>query len=72
MEQVTRSYTKEFAKKDMIGPNKDIIGLEMGTRDNEMVWVYDSYKRISGFGDIKATAITTAKPLNHGGVQGQL
>lgn len=52
----------------MIGPDLDIIGVEMGSRDTEMVWIYDSYKKISGFGDINATAITTNKPLNHRGV----
>jgi glutamate dehydrogenase/leucine dehydrogenase len=68
LEILTRSYTKEFAKKNMIGPDLDIIGVEMGSRDTEMVWIYDSYKKISGFGDINATAITTNKPLNHRGV----
>lgn len=38
----------------MIGPNKDIIGLESGTRDQEMIWVYDTYKKISGHADIKS------------------
>ncbi len=52
----------------MIGPDIDIIGVEMGSRDTEMVWIYDCYKKISGCGDINATAITTAKPLNHRGV----
>jgi glutamate dehydrogenase/leucine dehydrogenase len=38
----------------MLGPDVDILGVEIGTGDQEMVWVSDCYKKIRGHYDIKS------------------
>jgi glutamate dehydrogenase/leucine dehydrogenase len=48
LERITRRYTLELAKKNFIGPAIDVLGPDMGTNEQTMSWVKDTYQTIFG------------------------
>jgi len=64
LERVTRRYTLELAKKGFIGAAVDVPGPDMGTNQQTMTWMKDTYFSIYGDKDINADAVTTGKYLN--------
>jgi len=66
LERITRRYTAELA--DWFGPERDIPAPDIGTNDQTMAWVMDTYamhvRRAT-------TAVVTGKPLDLGGSQGR-
>jgi glutamate dehydrogenase (NAD(P)+) len=48
IERITRRYTLELAKKNFIGPAIDVLGPDMGTNEQTMSWVKDTYQTIFG------------------------
>lgn len=71
LQRITRRYTTEMLKKNMIGPGIDVPAPDMGTGEREMSWLVDQYQKTLGFSDINALAITTGKPIMGGGIRGR-
>jgi glutamate dehydrogenase (NAD(P)+) len=72
LEDLTRRYTLELAKKNFIGAAIDVPGPDMGTGAREMSWMKDTYTVFYGHNDINATACVTGKPLSQGGIKGRV
>ncbi|MBY6117053.1 Glu/Leu/Phe/Val dehydrogenase [Mameliella alba] len=70
MEQITRRFAYELAKRDLIHPSQNVPAPDMGTSEREMAWIADQYRRMNTT-DINANACVTGKPTNAGGIQGR-
>ncbi len=71
LEQITRRFTYELAKRDLIHPSQNVPAPDMGTGEREMAWMADQYARMNTT-DINSRACVTGKPLNAGGIQGRV
>jgi len=70
MEQITRRFAYELAKRDLISPSQNVPAPDMGTGEREMAWIADQYRRMNTT-DINSRACVTGKPVNAGGIQGR-
>ncbi len=66
LERVTRRYTASLS--DFLGPERDIPAPDIGTNDQIMAWVMDTY---SMHVRQATTAVVTGKPLDLGGSLGR-
>ncbi|MFV0514007.1 MAG: Glu/Leu/Phe/Val family dehydrogenase [Jhaorihella sp.] len=71
LEQITRRFAYELAKRDLINPSQNVPAPDMGTGEREMAWIADQYARMNTT-DINARACVTGKPLNAGGIAGRV
>ncbi|MEX0279549.1 MAG: Glu/Leu/Phe/Val dehydrogenase [Arenibacterium sp.] len=71
LEQITRRFAYELAKRDLINPSQNVPAPDMGTGEREMAWMADQYARMNTT-DINARACVTGKPINAGGIQGRV
>ncbi|TNC51931.1 Glu/Leu/Phe/Val dehydrogenase [Rubellimicrobium rubrum] len=71
LEQITRRFAYELAKRDLIHPAQNVPAPDMGTGEREMAWIADQYRRMNTT-DINANACVTGKPLASGGIQGRV
>ena len=71
LEQITRRFAYELAKRDLIHPSQNVPAPDMGTGEREMAWIADQYARMNTT-DINSKACVTGKPLNAGGIQGRV
>ncbi|MCA0928561.1 Glu/Leu/Phe/Val family dehydrogenase [Ruegeria profundi] len=71
LEQITRRFAYELAKRDLINPSQNVPAPDMGTSEREMAWMADQYTRMNTT-DINARACVTGKPLNAGGISGRV
>lgn len=71
MEQITRRFAYELAKRDLIHPSQNVPAPDMGTGEREMAWIADQYHRMNTT-DINANACVTGKPLHAGGIAGRV
>ncbi len=71
LEQVTRRFAYELAKRDLIDPSQNVPAPDMGTGEREMAWIADQYRRMNT-SDINANACVTGKPPHAGGIQGRV
>lgn len=71
LELITRRFTYELAKRDMIHPAQNVPAPDMGTGEREMSWMADQYRRMNTT-DINANACVTGKPPHAGGIQGRV
>jgi len=62
LQRVTRRYTAEIF--NFIGPNKDIPAPDMGTNEQTMAWIMDTYSQEVGHTE---PAVVTGKPPALGG-----
>ena len=70
LEAITRRYTFELVRKNLIGPGIDVPAPDLGTSSREMSWIADTYQAIS-VGDLNALACVTGKPVGQGGIRGR-
>jgi len=61
VERITRKYTMELAKKGFIGPQSDVLGPDMGTNEQIMTWIKDTYFYLYGENQINADGCVTGK-----------
>jgi glutamate dehydrogenase (NAD(P)+) len=66
LERVTRRYASEIMP--IIGPEKDIPAPDVGTDEQTMAWMMDTYSMHSGY---TVTGVVTGKPISIGGSQGR-
>jgi glutamate dehydrogenase (NAD(P)+) len=66
LQRVTRRYTAEII--DVIGPNKDIPAPDLGTNEQVMAWLMDTYSQHVGHSE---PAVVTGKPVALGGSVGR-
>ena len=71
LERLTRRYTIELAKKNLIGPGIDVPAPDMGTNSQTMAWMVDTYNTLYGTKDINSSSLVTGKPLALGGIDGR-
>ena len=65
LERLTRRYTQELIP--FIGPQIDIPAPDMGTNEQTMAWIMDTYSLQSGH---CVPAVVTGKPVGLGNLQG--
>ncbi len=66
IERMTRRYTAEII--EFIGPEKDVPAPDMGTNEQTMAWIMDTY---SMHQRQTVTSVVTGKPVNIGGSRGR-
>ena len=66
LERMTRRYTAELM--EFIGPEKDVPAPDMGTGEQTMAWIMDTYSMHTRQ---TCTAVVTGKPVNLGGSRGR-
>jgi len=66
LERVTRRYASEIIP--IIGPERDIPAPDVGTDEQTMAWMMDTYSMHSGY---TVTGVVTGKPVSIGGSQGR-
>ncbi len=66
LERLTRRYTADIM--DVIGPDRDVPGIDMGTNSQIMAWVLDTY---SMHARRTENAVVTGKPVGLGGSLGR-
>ena len=71
LERVTRRYTMELIKKGFIGASVDCLGPDMGTDEQVMSWIKDTYMQVKGETDINAAGCCTGKYIRQGGIAGR-
>jgi len=70
LERITRRFTFELFKKNFIGPGLDVPAPDFATGSREMAWIADTYATLAPH-DINGLGCVTAKPVEHGGIQGR-
>lgn len=66
LERMTRRYTAELI--EFLGPEKDVPAPDMGTNEQTMAWIMDTY---SMHMRQTITSVVTGKPVNIGGSRGR-
>ncbi len=66
LERVTRRYTSEIMP--IIGPETDIPAPDIGTNEQTMAWMMDTYSMNKGY---SIPAVVTGKPISIGGSLGR-
>jgi glutamate dehydrogenase (NAD(P)+) len=66
LERVTRRYASEIMP--IIGPEKDIPAPDVGTDEQTMAWMMDTYSIHAGY---TVTGVVTGKPVSLGGSEGR-
>jgi glutamate dehydrogenase (NAD(P)+) len=66
LERVTRRYTSEISP--IIGPDNDIPAPDIGTDEQTMAWIMDTYSTARGH---TVLGVTTGKPVSLGGSLGR-
>ena len=70
LERITRRYTHELVKHNLIGPGLDVPAPDAGTGEREMAWMVDTYMALNP-GQIDALGCVTGKPVTEGGIRGR-
>lgn len=66
LERLTRRFTEEVL--DIIGPRKDVMAPDLGTDEQVMAWIMDTYSMKVGYA---CPEIVTGKPVELGGCVGR-
>ena len=71
LERITRRFTFELSRRDLIHPSLNVPAPDMGTGEREMAWMMDEYRRLHNQ-NIDAIACVTGKPVHLGGIEGRV
>lgn len=71
LEQLTRKYAIALAKKKNLGAHVDVPGPDLGTGEQEMSLIKDTYQNLFGHRDINAAGVTTGKHVQNMGIRGR-
>ncbi len=71
LERITRRFTFELARRDLIHPSLNVPAPDMGTGEREMAWMMDEYRRLNNT-NIDNIACVTGKPVHLGGIEGRV
>ena len=66
LQRLTRRYTVEII--NFIGPESDIPAPDMGTNEQTMAWIMDTYSQMKGYA---IPSVVTGKPILVGGSRGR-
>ena len=66
LERITRRFTEEILA--IIGPRRDVMAPDLGTDEQTMAWIYDTYSMKVGYA---CPEIVTGKPVELGGCVGR-
>ncbi len=66
LQRITRRYTSEII--EMIGPDRDIPAPDLGTDEQVMAWIMDTYSQQKGH---TVPGVVTGKPIEIGGSHGR-
>jgi glutamate dehydrogenase (NAD(P)+) len=66
LQRITRRYTSEII--EMIGPDRDIPAPDLGTDEQVMSWIMDTYSQQKGHA---VPGVVTGKPIEIGGTYGR-
>jgi glutamate dehydrogenase (NAD(P)+) len=66
LQRITRRYTSEII--DVIGPERDIPAPDLGTDEQVMAWIMDTYSQQKGY---TVPGVVTGKPIELGGSLGR-
>jgi glutamate dehydrogenase (NAD(P)+) len=66
LQRITRRYTSEII--EVIGPDRDIPAPDLGTDEQVMAWIMDTYSQQKGY---TVPGVVTGKPIELGGSQGR-
>jgi glutamate dehydrogenase (NAD(P)+) len=66
LQRITRRYTSEII--EVIGPDRDIPAPDLGTNQQVMAWIMDTYSQQKGH---SVPGVVTGKPLEIGGSYGR-
>lgn len=70
LERITRRFTSELSRRDLIHPSTNVPAPDMGTGEREMAWIADEYRRLNNT-NMDANACVTGKPIHLGGIEGR-
>lgn len=70
LERITRRFTQELAKRDLISPSQNVPAPDVGTGEREMAWMADEYRKLYP-AELNAWACVTGKPVSKGGIAGR-
>ena len=70
VERITRRFTYELTKRNLLHPAQNVPAPDMGTGEREMAWIADEYKRLNST-EIDSLACVTGKPEHIGGIAGR-
>ncbi len=70
VEKITRRYTAELVRKNFIGPGINVPAPDLGTGEQEMAWIADTYEALAP-GQVDSLACVTGKPVTQGGIRGR-
>jgi glutamate dehydrogenase (NAD(P)+) len=71
LERITRRFTQELARRDLIHPGRNVPAPDMGTSAREMAWMADEYRRMDRSDALNHQACVTGKPVARGGIVGR-
>ena len=66
LQRITRRFTSEII--EVIGPDRDIPAPDLGTNEQVMAWIMDTYSQQKGFA---VPGVVTGKPIELGGSHGR-
>ncbi|TQM90495.1 Glu/Leu/Phe/Val family dehydrogenase [Roseinatronobacter monicus] len=72
LERITRRFTQELARRDLIHPGRNVPAPDMGTGEREMAWIADEYRKMGRSDAINVNACVTGKPVSRGGIEGRI
>ncbi|MDV7270438.1 Glu/Leu/Phe/Val dehydrogenase [Thioclava sp. A2] len=72
LERITRRFTQELARRDLIHPGRNVPAPDMGTGEREMAWIADEYRKTGRADAMNVSACVTGKPVSRGGIEGRV